>query len=77
MYEELLIPGGILKFKTDDANLFAYSVETLEQEGRTILAQTEDLYKDLLLEEHFAIKTHYEQKFHEQGRTIHYLKAKK
>lgn len=77
MYQELLIPSGIIKLKTDDADLFAYSVETLQQEWRTILAQTDDLYNDPLLSEHFDIKTHYEQKFSEKGRTIHYLKAKK
>lgn len=77
MYEELLVPWGILKLKTDDADLFVYSVETLQQEGRTILEQTDDLYNSFLLTEHFDIKTHYEQKFHEQGRTIHYLKARK
>ncbi len=77
IYQELLIPGWILKLKTDDADLFAYSVETLKQEWRKILSQTDDLYNSPLLQEHFDIKTHYEQKFHQQGRTIHYLKAKK
>ncbi|MDD3262556.1 MAG: tRNA (guanosine(46)-N7)-methyltransferase TrmB [Candidatus Absconditabacteria bacterium] len=77
IYQELLIPGGIIRLKTDDADLFAYSVETLKQEGRTILAQTDDLYNSPLLVEHFDIKTHYEQKFHEKGRNINYLKAKK
>ncbi|AHB41082.1 tRNA (guanine-N(7)-)-methyltransferase [candidate division SR1 bacterium RAAC1_SR1_1] len=75
MYEKLLVPGGLLKLKTDDVDLFTYSVETLKNEGRTILDQTDDLYNDSLLADHFDIKTHYEQKFHQQGRTIHYLKA--
>jgi tRNA (guanine-N7-)-methyltransferase len=29
MYEKLLQPGGVLHFKTDDRNLFEYSVETI------------------------------------------------
>lgn len=75
IYQELLIPGWIIKLKTDDSDLFSYSVETLKQEWRKILDQTDDLYNSHLLSEHFDIKTHYEQKFHLQWRTIHYLKA--
>lgn len=77
MYQELLIPWWLIKFKTDDSDLFGYSVEMFNQEWREIIAQTKDLYNDSLFEEHFDIKTHYEQKFHEKGRTICYLKARK
>ncbi len=77
MYQELLISWWNLKLKTDDTDLFVYSIETLKNQWRTILEQTDDLYNSLLLAEHFDIKTHYEQKFHEQGRSIHYLKARK
>lgn len=77
MYEQLLVPWGLIKLKTDDADLFKYSVETLEKEWRKIISQTNDLYNDPLLVEHFDIKTHYEDKFYKQGRTINYLKARK
>lgn len=75
MYQELLVPWGLIKLKTDDTDLFNYSLETLQQEWWTILEQTDNLYESDLLVEHFDIKTHYEDKFHKQGRTINYLKA--
>jgi tRNA (guanine-N7-)-methyltransferase len=76
MYQDILIPGGLLKLKTDDLELFRYSLEMLKSEGREIIDKTEDLYTSPLLSEHFDIKTNFEIKFHEKGRTICYLKAK-
>lgn len=77
MYETILIPGGILRLKTDDLDLFRYSLETLKNEWWTIIDSTEDLYKSPLLSEHFDIKTNFEIKFHQKGRAICYLKAYK
>ena len=76
MYQDILMPGGLLKLKTDDLDLFRYSLESLKSEGRDIIDYTEDLYNSPLLSEHFDIKTNFEIKFHQQGRTICYLKAK-
>lgn len=33
MYEKLLPPGGVLHLKTDDRNLFEYSVHTIDERG--------------------------------------------
>lgn len=76
MYQDILIPGGLLKLKTDDLDLFRYSLETLKSEGREIIDYTEDLYVSPLLSEHYDIKTNFEIKFHEKGRSICYLKAR-
>ena len=76
MYQDILMPGGLLKLKTDDLDLFRYSIESLKSEGREIIDYTEDLYNSPLLSEHYDIKTNFEIKFHQQGRTICYLKAK-
>ncbi len=77
MYEKILTPGGLLRLKTDDAGLFDYSLEELEANGWEIMAQTRDLYESPLLEDHHGIRTHYEKLFVEQGRTIHYVVARK
>jgi len=78
IYKKILKADGIIRLKTDDQDLFTYSLETLQEEWREVFAETKDLYNDeLLLAEHFDIKTHYEILFHKQGRTICYLKAKK
>ncbi len=77
MYEKILKPDGLLRLKTDDAGLFDYSLEELETNDWEIVAQTRDLYESLLLEDHHGIRTHYEKLFVEQGRTIHYVVARK
>ncbi len=75
MYQKILQPGGLLRLKTDDADLFQYSVQMLNEQWRTIVAQTTDLYNSPLLDDHHGITTHYETLFHQRGRTINYLKA--
>lgn len=72
LYEQILVPGWLLRLKTDDADLFAYSLEMFVQEWWEMLDQTTDLYKSELLWDHYGIQTHYEQKFVGQWRTIHY-----
>lgn len=72
LYEKVLISGWLLRLKTDDADLFDYSLEMFAQEWWTIISQTRDLYTSDLLAEHYGIQTHYEQKFVGQWRTIHY-----
>lgn len=32
LYEQILIPGGLIRLKTDDADLFSYSLEMFVQE---------------------------------------------
>lgn len=76
LYKHVLIPGGLLRLKTDDLDLFQYSLETLKSEGRKIIDYTEDLYNSPLLEEHYGIRTDFEIKFHKKGRAICYLKAR-
>jgi len=72
LYEQVLAPWWLLRLKTDDADLFAYSLDMLTQEWWEILLQTTDLYTSDLLADHYAIQTHYEKKFVWQWRTICY-----
>jgi len=72
MYENVLISGGLLRLKTDDADLFAYSLEMFLHEWWEVLAQTTDLYASDLLADHYGVQTHYEQKWIGQWRTICY-----
>jgi tRNA (guanine-N7-)-methyltransferase len=75
LYRKLLKPAGWLKFKTDNTELFEYTLETLQQEGGIQhLSYTFDLYKSNLWQEHFGIKTRYERMFTEKGEKIKYLK---
>lgn len=75
IYKHILKPKGTLRLKTDDANLFFYSYRSLQNAGRKIHEYTRDLYNSPLLNDHHDIKTHYEKKFVQEWRTIHYLIA--
>ena len=74
-YKKLLRPGGVVYFKTDNTPLFDYTLEVLDErkdiEG---LEFTHDLYNSAYMNEHHGIKTNFEQKFHDLGEDIKYLK---
>ena len=75
MYRSVLREDGWLKFKTDNTKLFDYTLELLQSDVKVKnLEYTHDLYESPLMEEHFGVKTKYEQLFHAQGESIKYLK---
>lgn len=75
MYRKILKPDGWLYFKTDNTPLFEYTLNLLNREYTVRdLESTADLYRSKLWEEHYGIKTKYEQLFTEKGETIKYLK---
>ncbi len=72
MYKDILQPNGILRVKTDDKELFDFSVEMLAQEGRKNISITYDLDNDALLADHYGIVTNYEKMWKQKGRSICY-----
>jgi len=75
LYKETLKPDGWLMIKTDDTNLFDYSLKVLEQRDDIVdLEFTHNLTTSEMLNDHHGITTRYEQMFHEQGESIKYLK---
>lgn len=73
IYARLLAEDGWLQFKTDNDNLFAFSVESFQNHGWQILEISDDLHKSLYVEGN--VMTEYEQNFVNLGKNIHYLKA--
>ena len=59
--------------KTDNINLFSYSIESLSNYGYKFEKVSLDLHKEDIPN----IKTEYEKKFSSQGIKINYLNAKK
>ncbi|GAB3640149.1 hypothetical protein GCM10027423_07850 [Spirosoma arcticum] len=76
VYERLLRPGGTFHLKTDNPELFAYSIEKIKEKNFTDLQCTTDLYNSPLNDIHLGIKTKYEQLFFDKGFTINYLQCK-
>ena len=74
-YQRILKEDGWFKFKTDNTPLFEYTLELFEKEWPVRhLQYSFDLYNSDLNNEHFGIKTKYEQLFHAKGEKIKYLK---
>ncbi len=71
-YENILKEKKII-MKTDNIDLFAYSLETLSNFGYKFLKVSLDLHKEDIKN----IETEYETKFSKQGIKINYLSAKK
>jgi len=75
LYKKVLKPEGFFRFKTDNTDLFHYTLEELATRNDIVnLRLTEDLYDSDLQPECFDIQTKYEQMFSEQGEKIKYLR---
>ena len=74
-YKRLLSAGGYVRLKTDNTQLYAYTLEELQLRGDiSDLAFTADVYSSELKKECFDIKTRYEQEFTQKGEKIKYLR---
>lgn len=75
LYKKLTKPGSYIRLKTDNTNLFEYTVE--EMKNRTDITDfkfTADVYNSDLRQECFDIKTRFEEEFAGKGETIKYLR---
>ncbi len=72
-YRTLLKPDGLVHFKTDNLELFRFTLDVLKKYPVRDLFFTYDLYHSDLLAHHFGIQTKYEQQFLKEGFTINYL----
>ncbi len=71
MYAAVLGESGELRFKTDNAGLFEFSVEELKERGWEILYLTRDLHAENIPN----IVTEYEERFSALGFKINMLRA--
>ena len=69
-YKCFVKPGGFLSFKTDNDDLFAWSLGEFEAAGLKLLRLSRDLHNSEWAEE--TAMTEYETKFSERGKTINY-----
>ncbi len=68
-YEKILAAGGVIEFKTDNKDLFAFSLEAARAAGWTVVAHSWDLHHDAALNEG-NVMTEYEEKFSAAGNKI-------
>lgn len=74
-YRQILSPGGTVEFRTDNLDLFEFSLQEVRETGWTLLGYTYDLHgeKEWGLD---AVMTEYEEKFSAQGNPIYQLTAR-
>ncbi|WP_420150279.1 tRNA (guanosine(46)-N7)-methyltransferase TrmB [Spirosoma sp.] len=77
LYRSILAEDGLLHLKTDNPELFEYSLEKVREFSFVNLQYTTDLYNSQLNIIHLGIKTKYEEIFYNKGFTINYLQCKK
>ena len=75
LYQDILQNNGEIHFKTDNDNLFAFSLSILEENRWNIIDYTNDLYNSKYLDNN--IPTEYEKRFVAMNKNINYLYAKK
>ena len=68
-YEGILSDAGQVEFKTDNQDLFQFSLDSAEEAGWNIMASTWDLHHDEVLNAG-NVMTEYEERFSEMGNPI-------
>ncbi len=68
-YEQILPGGAIVEFKTDNCDLFEFSLEQAKEANWEIVAYTNDLHADSELNKG-NIMTEYEERFSSKGQKI-------
>lgn len=75
IYHDVLVKNGEIHMKTDNVNLFNFSLEQLEHNNWDIVLVTRDLHDSSFCEDN--IMTEYEQKFSSLGKKINKVVARK
>ncbi len=73
LYRAFLVDGGILNLKTDNNQLYTYTLELARYNNLTIERNTEDVYSTGWKDEAVTIQTYYETRFLEEGARINFI----
>ncbi len=71
-YQRVLRAGGCIEFKTDNDDLFSYTIDEIKNSNMKILESTRDLHNTDLDAKY--VTTEYEDKFRRSGKKINYCK---
>jgi tRNA (guanine-N7-)-methyltransferase len=71
-YRKALMPGGFIEFKTDNVELFSFTLDECKESHMNIIESTNDLHNTSLDAKY--VTTEYEDNFCSMGKKICYLK---
>jgi tRNA (guanine-N7-)-methyltransferase len=74
IYRTIMPEGGIVHLKTDSPELYAFTLESVENADVTLVYAHDDIYSKELVEPLLEVKTFYEAMHLEAGKTIKYIK---
>jgi tRNA (guanine-N7-)-methyltransferase len=72
-YKQMLAPNGIIHLKTDNTEMYRFTLSVIEQEGYSLIYQTSDLYNSGYEGDAVEVQTFYEEKFLKEGEAIKYI----
>ncbi|WP_029282240.1 tRNA (guanosine(46)-N7)-methyltransferase TrmB [Pedobacter sp. R20-19] len=72
-YKLVLKPGGCVNLKTDNDQLYAYTVEKTAELNLIVHKNTDHLYTSDLVDDVLSIKTYYEKKYLLHEKNINYI----
>jgi len=73
LYKQVLIPDGLIHLKTDNPNLYQYTLLILEHNNIEPIIKTDDLYNSGITGDPVDIQTYYERMFLAEGKKITYI----
>jgi len=73
IYRRVALPEAVVHLKTDSSPLFNFTEEVVENQGLPVLKHYSDLYEQNPDDPILSIKTYYEKKHLQVGRTIQYI----
>lgn len=74
IYKKILNNNSLVHLKTDNLNLFEYSIKTLNAQQGKVLEKIQNIYQQKNIPDILKIKTDFEKKHLKAGKNIHYLK---
>lgn len=73
LYRRFLKDRGIIHLKTDNHQLYLYTLGLAKRNGLEILTYSDDLYSGMVENDILSIRTHYENLFLKEGKKINFL----
>jgi tRNA (guanine-N7-)-methyltransferase len=73
LYQQILVPGGLIHLKTDSPVLYAFTKMVIEMHGLTLHDYSENIYAKAIIEPELQIITHYESLDIAQSKSVFYI----